>query len=76
MTKRAPAKKQPQEAFTSQVETTALPADALPRVPEPGAPDLRERLQDVLPAIHEVAQKVGGFRKLAEIADELDRMEK
>jgi hypothetical protein len=30
------------------------------------------KLQDVLPAINEVAKKVGGFKKLSEIADILD----
>jgi hypothetical protein len=34
------------------------------------------KLQDVLPAINEVAQKVGGFKKLSEIADLLDDMRK
>ena len=34
------------------------------------------RLQDVLPAISDVAQKVGGYKKLAEIADTLDKMGK
>ena len=29
------------------------------------------RLQDVLPQINEVAQKVGGFKKLADIAETL-----
>jgi hypothetical protein len=34
------------------------------------------RLQDVLPAISDLAQKVGGYKKLAEIADTLDKMGK
>jgi hypothetical protein len=34
-----------------------------------------EQLQKVLPEIAEVAQKVGGFKKLSEIADTLDEME-
>ena len=33
-------------------------------------------LQDVLPEITEVAQKVGGFKKLSELADVLDGMGK
>jgi hypothetical protein len=33
-------------------------------------------LQSVLPEISEVAQKVGGYKKLAEIADTLDGMGK
>lgn len=31
-----------------------------------------QKLQDVLPEINEVAKKVGGFKKLAEIANTLD----
>ncbi len=31
------------------------------------------QLQNVLPEISEVAQKVGGYKKLAEIADNLDQ---
>ena len=34
------------------------------------------RLQDVLPDISDVAQRVGGYKKLAEIADTLDEMGK
>jgi hypothetical protein len=34
------------------------------------------RLQDVLPGISEMAQKVGGYKHLAEIADTLDKMGK
>jgi hypothetical protein len=33
------------------------------------------KLQDVLPAINEVAKKVGGFKKLSEIVDILDNGE-
>ncbi len=33
-----------------------------------------EQLQKVLPEITEVAKKVGGFKKLSEIADTLDEM--
>jgi hypothetical protein len=40
-----------------------------PPVP-PAGPD---QLQKVLPEINEVAQKVGGFKKLSEIADTLDQ---
>ena len=32
------------------------------------------KLQDLLPEINELAQKVGGFKKLSEIADTLDKM--
>ena len=40
-------------------------------VPDVG-PDL---LQGILPEIHEVARKVGGFKRLSEIASQLDRSE-
>jgi hypothetical protein len=85
MAEQSPAKMHPDERFTSQVHTAALPdvatqphptADALPPNPEGSAKDTHNRLKDVLPAIAEVAQKVGGYRKLSEIAAELDRMEK
>jgi hypothetical protein len=33
----------------------------------------QQRLEDVLPAINEIAKKVGGFRRLAEIASNLDQ---
>jgi CBS domain-containing protein len=33
----------------------------------------QHRLQDVLPEVKDVAQKVGGFKQLAEIAETLDR---
>jgi hypothetical protein len=33
----------------------------------------QHRLQDVLPEVKDVAQKVGGFKQLAEIAEALDR---
>jgi hypothetical protein len=36
----------------------------------PAGPD---QLHKVLPEINEVAQKVGGFKKLSEIADTLDQ---
>jgi hypothetical protein len=36
---------------------------------EPGAP--QHRLQDVLPEIKDLAQKVGGFKRLADIAADL-----
>lgn len=85
MAEQSPEKTHPEERFTSQVHTAALPdvatqphptADALPPGPEGGAKDIHDRLKDVLPTIAEVAQKVGGYRKLSEIAAELDRMGK
>jgi hypothetical protein len=38
---------------------------------EPADPE--HRLQDILPQIKEIAQKVGGLRKLAEIIQTLDQ---
>jgi hypothetical protein len=35
-----------------------------------------EQLQNLLPEINEIAQKVGGYKKLSEIADTLDQMGK
>jgi hypothetical protein len=34
------------------------------------------KLQDVLPEINDLAKKVGGFKKLAKIANDLDEMNK
>jgi len=34
------------------------------------------KLQDILPEINELAKKVGGFKKLAKIANDLDEMTK
>ena len=36
------------------------------------SPD-QARLQDVLPEVMELAQKIGGYKKLAEIAETLDK---
>ena len=49
--------------------------------PEPNLSDNssqvgEEKLQNVLPQITELAKKVGGFKKLAEIAENLDEMGK
>ena len=48
-------------------------AEAQPSPPTGNAADERQRLEDVLPAINEIAKKVGGFRRLAEIASNLDQ---
>jgi hypothetical protein len=46
-------------------------AGATPAGPAPGVGD--GLLQDLLPEISALAQKVGGFKRLAEIAAQLDR---
>jgi hypothetical protein len=54
------------------IATQAHPS--VPAQPAVGAGD--NALQNVLPEIKELAQKVGGYRKLAELANALDEMEK
>jgi hypothetical protein len=56
--------------------STHLPTDALlpatvapPVSPPPGGDD---KLENILPQIRELAQKVGGFAKLAEIVHQLE----
>jgi hypothetical protein len=77
-----PAKTQPVERLTSPVEPVVPPdvaiqphptADSLPPMPVKCPKGIRDRLQDVLPEINAVAKKVGGFRKLAEIAAQLEQ---
>jgi hypothetical protein len=61
----------------SYVETQGhLSALAEPNMGDNSSEAGERKLQDVLPAINEVAQKVGGFKKLSEIADLLDDMGK
>jgi hypothetical protein len=43
---------------------------------EPSSEAGETQLQDVLPEIKRLAQKVGGFRKLAKILDTLEEMDK
>jgi CBS domain-containing protein len=59
---------QPAHAPTVAPEVQALPAVGKD---QPGG--AQHRLQDVLPEVKDVAQKVGGFKQLAEIAETLDR---
>ena len=56
-------------AAQAQPDTTEAQPSALANKPV----DERQRLEDVLPAINEIAKKVGGFRKLAEIVSNLDQ---
>jgi hypothetical protein len=59
----------------SSVATQSHPAaPAEPNLGENSSEAGEQKLQDVLPAINEVAQKVGGFKKLSAIADTLDGM--
>jgi hypothetical protein len=51
----------------------AKTVEAQPTTPASSTVGEQERLEDVLPAINEIAKKVGGFRKLAEIANNLDQ---
>jgi hypothetical protein len=61
----------------SYVATQGHPsAPAEPNMGDNSSEAGERKLQDVLPAINEVAQKVGGFKKLSEIADLLDDMGK
>jgi hypothetical protein len=52
------------------------PAPAEPKIEDTSSEAGKQKLQDVLPTINEVAQKVGGFKKLSEIVDMLDDMGK
>jgi len=51
------------------VATQPHPAGEPPPVPAAESPD--KRLQDVLPDVTELAQKVGGYKKLSKIAETL-----
>jgi hypothetical protein len=63
-----------------QIEPQVLPDIAtqahpsVPAQPAVGAGD--NALQNVLPEIKELAQKVGGYKKLSELANALDEMDK
>jgi hypothetical protein len=63
------------QVILSYVATQGHPsAPAEPNIGENSSEAGKHKLQDVLPAINEVAQKVGGLKKLSEIADILDGM--
>ena len=79
------AQVQPQASHAERVDPVVLPdvsTQPHPSVPADDpvgtgtSPAGLEQLQKVLPEIADVAQKVGGFKKLSEIADTLDEMEK
>jgi hypothetical protein len=63
-----------------RIEPQVLPdiaTQAHPSVPaEPAVGAGGNPLQGVLPEIKELAQKVGGYRKLSELANALDEMDK
>jgi hypothetical protein len=59
---------------TSAEPNVAVAAPAVESAPEAPTHGVGEGLlQDLLPEISAIARKVGGFKKLAEIATELDR---
>jgi hypothetical protein len=57
------------------IPNTAHPLAATPpREPPAVHSDLEaDRLEQILPQIHELARKVGGYRKLADLIRQLDR---
>jgi hypothetical protein len=56
------------------VATEPHPSAHVPPLPEqPVTTGNNGRLQEVLPEVLEAARKVGGFKKLAELAAQLDR---
>jgi hypothetical protein len=61
-----------QPVVLPDVATEPHPAADAASAPE----DDKTRLQDVLPEIQQIAQKVGGFKKLSEIAETLEEMGK
>jgi hypothetical protein len=61
-------------AVLSDVATEPHPtAHAVPAPPGNSPATGNERLQEILPEINKLAQKVGGIKKLAEIIQQLDR---
>jgi hypothetical protein len=72
--KRAGPTANPAEQVLPDVATEPHPTPHAPQ-PLPGdTPQVGEgQLEEALPAITEAARKVGGFRRLSEIAGELDR---
>ncbi len=69
-----PASPQTDRLLTIPPERAGDPeAQALPAVANDQPGGAQHRLQDVLPEVKDVAQKVGGFKQLAEIAETLDQ---
>jgi hypothetical protein len=68
---------QPDAAHAERIDPIVLPDVA--GQPHPSSADAdgtgtgEHALRNVLPAIHDVAQRVGGYKKLAEIAAMLDQ---
>jgi len=69
MSQITPADREPVLARTGQIGASDAPR------PESSANPNTEgnRLEQLLPQIHELAQKVGGYDKLADLARELNR---
>jgi hypothetical protein len=64
----------PREAVVlPDVATEPHPTSHVPAPPSADTEAGPDRLEEVLPEISAVARKVGGFKKLAEIAYQLDR---
>jgi hypothetical protein len=71
-TPEAPASAEP--VMVPDVATHPHPSVHTPPLPgQPASPGEKGRLQEVLPEVLEVVRKVGGFKKLAELALQLDR---
>jgi hypothetical protein len=74
--------KQPRPAAlgAEPIDSQVLPdiaTQAHPSVPaEPAVGAGENPLQNVLPELKELAQKVGGYRRLSELANALDEMDK
>jgi len=85
MAQQSEAQAQPEVARAQPVAPLVLPDVTNKAHPaSPAEPNLGDnspeagdkKLEDVLPEINEVARKVGGFKKLADIADTLHGMGK
>jgi len=80
MARQAPTPAQTRAAHGHRVEPLAVPDIATQPHPagEPAPHTTAEppdqRLEDLLPEVKALAQKLGGYKKLSEIAEQLDHM--
>jgi hypothetical protein len=65
---------QPESAHVQSVDPVAHALEGVAGAEQASASD-PNRLQEVLPEIKDLAQKVGGMKKLAEIAETLEEVE-